>query len=117
MHNIEDSYPLAPMQQGMLFHSLYAEKAWVDIEQMIISLHERVDAPALVKAWQCVVDRHAVMQTSFRWENLDEPVQEFDLPRAAGQAPDGRQPTFRVVNHSEPARRAWRPADANSLSG
>lgn len=74
--SIEDSYPLSPMQQGMLFLSLYARSPGVNIEQVIYSLHEDLNASAFRQAWQQVVDRQAVLRSSFRWEGLDEPLQE-----------------------------------------
>ncbi len=72
---VEESYPLSPMQQGMLFHSLYARDSGVNIEQVVLTLHESLNALAFMLAWQRVVDRHAIMRSSFRWEGLDEPLQ------------------------------------------
>jgi amino acid adenylation domain-containing protein len=76
MNNIEQTYPLSPMQQGMLFHSLYAPESGVDIEQMIINLHERLNVSAFERAWRRVIERHPVLRTRFRWEGLDEPLQD-----------------------------------------
>lgn len=75
-NDIEATYPLSSMQQGMLFNSLYAPQSGVDIEQMLCTLHEDLDAPAFKQAWQQVVERHPVLRTSFRWEDLGEPVQD-----------------------------------------
>jgi amino acid adenylation domain-containing protein/FkbM family methyltransferase len=73
---IEDSYPLSPMQQGMLFHSLYAPQSGVYLQQLVSALHEDLNVSAFKKAWQRVVERHPILRTSFRWEGLDEPLQE-----------------------------------------
>lgn len=72
---VEESYPLSPMQQGMLFHSLYARQSGVNIEQVVLTLHESLKVLAFMLAWQRVVDRHAIMRSSFGWEGLDEPLQ------------------------------------------
>jgi amino acid adenylation domain-containing protein len=72
---VEESYPLSPMQQGMLFHSLYASDRGVNIEQVVLTLHESLDVSAFMQAWQRVVDRHAIMRSSFQWEGLDELLQ------------------------------------------
>lgn len=72
---IEDSYQLSPMQQGMLFHSQYAPHSGVDIEQMIFTLHENLKVSAFKQAWQRVVERHPVLRTSFRWEGDNQPLQ------------------------------------------
>src|SRR6478672_5014548 len=73
---IEDSYPLSPMQQGMLFHSLLAPDSGVDIEQLYCELHETLDVAAFRRAWQRVVERHPILRTSFSWLSVDEPLQE-----------------------------------------
>ncbi len=72
----EDSYPLSPMQQGMLFHSLFAPQSGLYIEQLICSLHECLDVPAFERAWRRIVERHPVLRTSFHWEDGREPLQE-----------------------------------------
>ena len=71
-----DSYPLSPMQQGMLFHHLTARQPGVDFQQIVCALHERVELEAFRRAWQQVLDRHDALRTSFRWDRLDHPVQE-----------------------------------------
>lgn len=73
--NIEDIYALAPMQQGMLFHSLYAPRSGVYVEQLHCRLDGELDAKAFADAWQRVIDRHPSLRTAFVWEDLDEPVQ------------------------------------------
>ena len=64
------------MQQGMLIHSISEPDAGFYIVQIICTLRERVDASLLRRAWQKVVERHAVLRTSFQWERLPEPLQE-----------------------------------------
>jgi len=43
MENIEDIYPLSPMQQGMLFHSIYAPESGEYIEQMSCKIDGQLD--------------------------------------------------------------------------
>ncbi len=74
--NIEDSYPLSPMQQGMLFHSLHAPQSGVDIEQITCAMHEDLNVSAFKRSWQRLVERHPVLRTSFCWEGVNEPIQE-----------------------------------------
>lgn len=73
---VESRYPLSPMQQGMLFHSLYARQPGVDIEQILVGLPETMDAAAFARAWQCATDRHDILRTSFHWQEQDEPCQQ-----------------------------------------
>ncbi len=72
---LEDIYPLSPMQQGMLFHSLYAPRSGVYVSQTSCTLEGDLAAASLRRAWQRVVDRHSVLRTGFSWERRDEPFQ------------------------------------------
>ncbi len=73
--SIENIYPLSPMQQGMLFHTLLAPEAAHYFEQVSYRLEGELDAEAMRGAWQRVVDRHEALRTGFLWEDLDEPLQ------------------------------------------
>ncbi|HEU5133366.1 MAG TPA: condensation domain-containing protein, partial [Pyrinomonadaceae bacterium] len=75
MKNVEDIYPLSPMQEGILFHTRHDPAFAMYFEIITGTLHGEVDLPAFARAWQAVVDRHAVLRTAFVWEGLDEPVQ------------------------------------------
>ncbi len=73
--HVEDAYPLAPLQEGMLFHDLYASHSRVHVEQVSIELHGDIDVDCLESAWDRVVDRHPILRTAFAWKNLEAPVQ------------------------------------------
>ena len=77
MHSEERPvYPLTPTQQGMLFHHLSEPRSGVDIEQILCTLEEQLDTEAFQAAWQEVIGRHPALRTRFRWEGMDDPVQE-----------------------------------------
>jgi len=73
--NIQAVYPLSPMQQGMLFHSLYAPGSGVYVEQMSCIFGGNLDVPAFERAWQHVVERHPILRTSFAWKSLEKVLQ------------------------------------------
>jgi NRPS condensation-like uncharacterized protein len=73
---IQDSYPLSPLQQGMLFHFLEARTHGVDIEQLEMRLNEPIDTNRLADAWARVAKQNPILRTRFRWEGLQTPVQE-----------------------------------------
>lgn len=75
-NNIYISYPLSPMQQGMLFHNRIAPGSGVDIEQIIITQNERLDIDAFKSAWQKVVDRNPVLRTNFINSDSSKPEQQ-----------------------------------------
>lgn len=73
--NIEDVYELTALQQGLLFHGLYAPADGNYVEQTVLTCAGRLDRDAFWQAWQTVVDRHAALRTTFHWEDIDKPVQ------------------------------------------
>ena len=74
--NIEAVYPLSPMQQGMLFHSLHAPQSGVYLQQFMCRLHESLQVFAFKQAWQHLIARHPILRTRFRWEGVNTPLQE-----------------------------------------
>src|SRR5579883_72482 len=80
----ESRYPLSPMQQGMLFHSLYAPESGVNVQQIVGTLRHSLDIPQFRDAWNQVVRRHGVLRTAFQWEGLKTPLQvvlaDVELP-------------------------------------
>ncbi|MBE2201320.1 MAG: hypothetical protein IAE79_22090 [Anaerolinea sp.] len=75
MKNVEDVYPLSPMQELMLFHSLTASDAEVLSEQLSFTLHKHLRVADLRRAWQHVVERHPILRTAFLWDGLKRPLQ------------------------------------------
>jgi len=72
---IEDSYPLSPIQHGMLVHSLSAPQSGVYIQQLVSVLREELNVIAFQRAWEQVLRRHPALRTSFYWEGTEQPVQ------------------------------------------
>ncbi|MEA5517931.1 amino acid adenylation domain-containing protein [Limnoraphis robusta] len=73
--NIEDIYPLSPMQQGMLFHSLLAPESGAYIVQSCYEVQGSLNPIAFEQAWQQVINRNSILRTAFVWENLEKPLQ------------------------------------------
>ncbi|QWF85966.1 non-ribosomal peptide synthetase [Amycolatopsis sp. CA-230715] len=72
---VEDLYPLTPMQNGMLFHSLAADGDDVYLGHFSVVLDGVDDPQRLAEAWQRVADRTPVLRTAVVWEDVPEPVQ------------------------------------------
>src|ERR1043165_6106305 len=72
---IDAIYPLSPMQQGMLFHTIYAPESGVYFHQVRCVLEGKLDVSSLREAWQRVLDRYAVLRTAFVWEHRKQPLQ------------------------------------------
>ncbi|WGS40283.1 amino acid adenylation domain-containing protein [Burkholderia sp. JSH-S8] len=82
--DIEDSYPLSSLQQGILFHSLYDLDPAAYFQQFSFVVSGPLQVPALRQAWANALARHAVLRTAFAWANREQPVQTVlhtvDLP-------------------------------------
>jgi microcystin synthetase protein McyB len=75
MDNVEHFYPLSPLQEGLLYHSLSDPDSASYFNQTIVSLRGELNVEAFEQAWQRVVDHHPVLRTFFVWEDLPAPVQ------------------------------------------
>ena len=71
---IEDSYPLSPLQTGMLIHTLGDSGHGMYVNQTVYHF-EHVDSAALLDAWDLAVARHSILRTAFQWEGVSEPRQ------------------------------------------
>jgi len=73
-----NTYPLSPLQQGMLFHHISDNTSGVDIDQMVCYLNENLDLEKFQKSWESVIENHPGCRTSVCWEDVDEPVQKMN---------------------------------------
>lgn len=72
---IEDVYPLSPMQEGMLFHTLYEREAADYINQIRADV-EGLDSERFQHAWQSAVQAHDILRTGFFWQgDFTQPLQ------------------------------------------
>ncbi|SFV09579.1 non-ribosomal peptide synthetase [Pseudomonas sp. OV546] len=72
---IEDVYPLSPLQQGMLFHSLLHEDSGVYLMQDRYRIGGAIDEGAFLESWRQVVALHPSLRASFQWKTQKQPVQ------------------------------------------
>ncbi|WP_374015852.1 amino acid adenylation domain-containing protein [Paenibacillus thiaminolyticus] len=75
MEHIEALYELSPMQEGMLFQSLYDQGKGAYLVQIGLDLRGAIDEHAFVGAWQSVLARHSILRTAFFWEGAEKPLQ------------------------------------------
>ena len=82
MNNIEDIYSLSPTQHGLLFHSVYEPDSRVYYQQLGLDMNGPLQLSAFRRAWQALMQRHAVLRSAFLWEELDDAYQvvQQDVP-------------------------------------
>ncbi|REG90461.1 non-ribosomal peptide synthetase, partial [Flavobacterium aquicola] len=75
--NIEDIYPLSPLQAGIHFHNLMSNPAQGDlyIVPTLLSFSDSAKRVAFIEALQFVVNRHDVLRTFFLSDGLPNAVQ------------------------------------------
>src|SRR5207253_6121287 len=74
---IEDVLPLAPLQEGLLFHALYDAVAAADVYvvQVALDLEGQLDEAALEAALHGLLARHGSLRAGFWQDDLSRPVQ------------------------------------------
>ncbi len=73
--NIQDIYPLSPLQEGILFQHRVATKADPYLTPFELSFDTRARLDNFISAINKVVARHDVLRTAMQWKELDQPVQ------------------------------------------
>ncbi|NAQ17969.1 syringopeptin non-ribosomal peptide synthetase SypC, partial [Pseudomonas syringae] len=73
--NVQDIYPLAPLQEGILYHHISAEQGDPYVLQAQFAFDSRAHLDSFAQALQTVINRHDILRTSMHWESLDEPLQ------------------------------------------
>ena len=73
--NIQDIYPLAPLQEGILFHHVSAEQGDPYVMQSQFAFDNLARFDAFAQALQRVMDRHDILRTGVVWDGLTQPSQ------------------------------------------
>ncbi|HYW08392.1 MAG TPA: condensation domain-containing protein, partial [Longimicrobium sp.] len=104
--NVQDIYPLAPLQEGVLFHHLLAAEGDPYLLPILFSVDTRARVDAFVAALRAIVARHDVLRTAVAWEGLPEPVQVVwrEAPLSAEEVEtDGADPAAELLRRFDPA--------------
>ncbi|HYG62721.1 MAG TPA: amino acid adenylation domain-containing protein, partial [Thermoanaerobaculia bacterium] len=75
LEEVEDIYPLSPLQEGILLHSQLASASGVYVNQIACTLPADLEPGLFRQAWEILVARHGALRTAFLWAGLDEPLQ------------------------------------------
>ncbi|MBF0377028.1 MAG: amino acid adenylation domain-containing protein, partial [Desulfamplus sp.] len=73
--DIQDIYPLTPMQENMLFSRLYDSDSTAYFEQFSFTLKGDVNLKRFEDTWNIVSQRHDIIRTSFIYKGVPRPLQ------------------------------------------
>ncbi|WP_241144608.1 condensation domain-containing protein, partial [Achromobacter xylosoxidans] len=72
---LEDVYPVSPVQEGMIFHSLESPGSGLYVNQLSVPVGN-VDVARFAQAWRTLVARHPILRTGILWQaGLSRPLQ------------------------------------------
>ncbi len=82
---IEDIWPLSPLQEGLLFHTVYDDEGPdVYVGHWILEFSGPMDPDRMRAAWSALLTRHAALRACFRRRRTGEAVQvvaaDVELP-------------------------------------
>lgn len=72
-NEVVDLYPATGMQQGLLFHSSVDDSAYIN--QVFFTIESSMDIDRMKQAWQQVMARHVIFNTSFVGEETGKMYQ------------------------------------------
>ncbi|MBK4998721.1 amino acid adenylation domain-containing protein [Pseudomonas sp. S31] len=73
--DIEDVFPLTPMQEGLLLHTLLEPGTGIYFMQDRYSIDSALDVERFDQAWRAVVARHEALRASFCWSSGEQMLQ------------------------------------------
>ncbi|NWB45063.1 non-ribosomal peptide synthetase, partial [Pseudomonas gingeri] len=73
--NVQDIYPLGPLQAGILYHHLAAGENDPYLQQTRFAFANYARLDAFCNALQRVIERNDILRSSLFWEGLPAPVQ------------------------------------------
>ncbi|MFI8376818.1 non-ribosomal peptide synthetase [Pseudomonas helleri] len=106
---IEDLYPLTPMQEGMLVHTLLEPGTGLYYMQDRYRINSALDPQRFAEAWQAVIARHEALRASFCWNVGEQMLQIIHRPGATaidfldwrGEPQDSHEPRLQALLKAE----------------
>jgi len=107
--NLQDLYPLSPMQESILYHALLKPDSPAYHEQVIYHISGPIDVMVMKKSWQILFERHDVLRTVFVFEKVKRPLQavlrqtniEFDYHDMRQFSEDEQQSALKKFNQTD----------------
>lgn len=107
--NVQDIYPLVPLQEGILFHHLFDDKRGdTYVLSLLLAVSSRERLESVIASIQAVINRHDALRTAIFWDELPRPVQVVHrkavLPVIEVPFDPGRKPIEQAREWMRPER-------------
>ncbi|PMZ86886.1 MULTISPECIES: condensation domain-containing protein, partial [unclassified Pseudomonas] len=112
--NVQDIYPLAPLQEGILYHHLSSPQHDPYVLQSPMAFDSLARLEAFAAALRQAIARHDVLRTAVLWEGLAQPLQVVWREAPLLVAPLEGQDLQRLDLSQAPLIRLLYSADAGS---
>ncbi|WP_460862688.1 non-ribosomal peptide synthetase, partial [Rheinheimera gaetbuli] len=73
--NVQDIYPLGPLQEGILFHHMMNPIGDPYVMPMLFRIRDLDSLSGFIKALEFVIARHDALRTAVLWDGLSTPIQ------------------------------------------
>ncbi|MCL6742542.1 non-ribosomal peptide synthetase [Kosakonia sp. R1.Fl] len=107
--NVQDIYPLSPLQEGILFHHLLQAQGDAYLLNSLLAFDSRALMEAFLAALQQVIDRHDILRSAVCWQGVSRPVQvvwrRAALPVTAFVPQTGQDVAAQLRAQASPHRR------------
>jgi amino acid adenylation domain-containing protein len=104
--NIQDIYPLLPLQEGMLFHHLLETEGDTYLSRNLIAFDSRERLHLFLTVLERLIARHDILRTAVQWEGLPTPVQvvyrQATLPVELVELPAGADAHETLLARTDP---------------
>jgi amino acid adenylation domain-containing protein len=104
--NIQDVYPLLPLQEGMLFHHLLETEGDTYLSRNLIAFDSRERLHVFLTVLERLIARHDILRTAVQWEGLPTPVQvvyrQATLPVDLVELPAGADAHEALLARTDP---------------
>jgi aryl carrier-like protein len=75
VRNIQDIYPLAPLQEGIFFQHLMTPSGDPYLTPLLMAFDQRARLDSFLQALDAVITRHDVLRTGIASKGFDQPIQ------------------------------------------
>lgn len=72
---LSDIHELTPLQEGILFHTLFEDDSMAYFEQLELEIAGEFNEASLAKVWEILIQRHEILRTLFVNDDAENPLQ------------------------------------------